>query len=126
MYLTMADMGAGRGMRWATLGSDVNFYGALVNPGLCAYKLRLGFRPVPADLFGSTASRTVAERMTSTSGLLPPVLRFEYRRARPAGVRIEDFVDGPDALGLVSVTPPGWSDHVLESLPAHRRLVVND
>jgi hypothetical protein len=126
MYVTLADMAAERGMRWITLGSDVNFYGAMVSPGLCAYKLRLGFLPVPADLFGIAASRTVAERITSTSGLQPPVLRFEYRRTRPQGAGVDDFVAGPDALRLVSVMAPDDTSEILESLPEHRRLVMND
>jgi hypothetical protein len=124
MYAALADLAAERGLRWVTAGNDVNFYGAMLRPGLCAFKLRLGFRPVPGDLFGKVAERTVAERVTSLAGLEAPVLRFGYRRPRPPAAVVDDFVAGPDRLGLVSVAPPGPADQVLGSLPEHRRLVL--
>lgn len=124
MYALLADLAAKRGMRWLTLGNDANFYGALTRPGLCAFKLRIGFRPVPADLFGVTTCRTVVERVTHLDGLETPVLRFGYQRVRGPDATIADFVDGPDALGLVSVCGPDGSNVVLESLPPHRRLVL--
>jgi hypothetical protein len=125
MYAVLADMAADRGMRWITLGSDVNFYGAIAGPGLCAFKLRVGFRAVPADLFGVTASRTVVERVTNLRGLDTPVLRFEYQRIRDPAATVEDFVDGTHALDLVSVAAAGEANVVLESLPPHRRLVLH-
>jgi hypothetical protein len=124
MYALLADLAAKRGMRWITLGNDANFYGALTRPGLCAFKLRIGFRPVPADLFGVTTCRTVVDRVTNLRGLETPVLRFGYQRVRGPDATIADFVDGPDALGLVSVSEPDASSVVLESLPPHRRLVL--
>ncbi|MFL6138298.1 MAG: hypothetical protein ACJ74O_10910 [Frankiaceae bacterium] len=123
MCVSIADLAAARGMRWVTLGSDVNFYGALVRPGLCAFKLRLGFRPVPGDLFGR-AARDVAERVTSLRGLEQPVLRFEHRLPRDPRATVADYAEGPYALGLVSVTAAGGSSVVLDSLPEHRRLVL--
>jgi len=124
MYAALADLAAARGLRWVTAGNDVNFYGAMLRPGLCAFKLRLGFCPVPGDLFGKVPERTLVERVTSLAGLEPPALRFGYRRARAAAATIDDFVAGPDRLDLVSVAPPGRPDAILESLPEHRRLVL--
>jgi hypothetical protein len=123
MYLTLADMAAARGLRWVTLGTDVNLAGAMISPGLSAFKMRLGFRPVPADLFGID-SQDVAERLTSVHGLTGPVLRFEYQRPRPSVSGVADFFDGADTLGLVSTTAIGGDDAVLRALPAHRRLVL--
>lgn len=125
MYVALADLAAARGRQWLSLGNDVNFYGSMVMPGLCAYKLRLGFRPVPADLLGNSSCRTVAERVTSVDGLELPVLRWEYHQPRPPSATIEDFVDGPAALRLTSVVPAGVTNSVLDSLPEHRRLVLD-
>lgn len=125
MYMALADLAAARGLRWFSLGNDVNFYGSVVMPGLCAYKLRLGFRPVPADLFGNRSCRTVAERVTSVAGLELPVLRWEYRQPREPSATVEDFVDGAATLRLTSVIPAGETNAVLESLPEHRRFVLD-
>jgi hypothetical protein len=125
MYLGLADFAARRGMQWLSLGNDPNFYGTLVKPGLCAYKMRLGFAPVPADLFGNSATRTVAESVTSLRGLDVPVLRFEYTSARDPNGTVEDFVDGAQALGLVAATTPDDEGDTLTSLPPHRRLLVD-
>ena len=124
MYSALADLAAARGLRWFSLGNDMNFYGSMVMPGLCAYKLRLGFRPVPADLLGNRSCRTVAERVTSVAGLALPVLRWEYRQSRDPSATVEDFVDGSAALRLTSVVPAGVTNTVLDSLPEHRRLVL--
>ncbi|MGW3959562.1 hypothetical protein ACWED2_07050 [Amycolatopsis sp. NPDC005003] len=124
MYAALADLAAERGLRWVTAGNDVNFYGALHRPGLCAFKLRLGFRPVPGDLFGRVPERTFAERVTNLAGLEPPVLRFGYRRARSTTAGIDDFLAGSDRLDLVSVSPPGPPNPVLTSLPGHRGMVL--
>jgi hypothetical protein len=125
MYLALADLAARHGLRWATLGNDVNFYGAVVRPGLCSFKLRLGFRPVPSDLFG-VGGGPVAERVINLTGLESPVLRFAYRRERDPAATIEDFVAGPDCLELVSVSAPGRRNEILESLPGHRRILLDD
>lgn len=125
MYLAHADLAAERGLRWVTLGNDVNFYGAVVRPGLCSFKLRLGFQPVPSDLFGTVGKR-VAERVTNLTGLELPVLRFAYRREHDPAATIEDFAAGPDRLELVSVSTPGGPDEILESLPEHRRILLGD
>ena len=124
MYVSLADLAAEHGLRWVTLGNDVNFYGAVVRPGLCAFKLRLGYLPVPSDLFGRV-NEDLAERVTNLCGLEPPVLRFAYRRPRDPGAGLADFMAGPDALALVSVAPAGEPNEVLESLPEHRRLVLD-
>jgi hypothetical protein len=123
MYVHLAELVAERRLRWLTLGSDVNFYGAIAAPGLCAFKLRLGFRAVPADLFGVTSCRTVTDRVTSLRGLQPPVMRFAYRRRRDPGVGVDDFIDGLHALDLVSVSADEHSA-VLESVGPHRRLLL--
>lgn len=124
MYMAIADMAVQRGLRWATLGGDPNFYGAFLNAGLCTHKMRLGFWPVPGDLMGRTDSRDVAERVVALSGLEPPVLRFEYQTPRRHDAAIEDFLD-TEPLSLVSVTPPAFRSQVFDSLPQHRRLVLS-
>lgn len=123
MYSLLAGMAVERGMRWMTLGSDVNFYGTLVNPGLAAFKLRVGFLPVPGDLFGVVSCRTVVERITDLEGLDGPVLLFGYRDIRGPAATIADFVTGPHALDLVSVSDGGGG--ILDYLPPHRSLRVS-
>ncbi|MEV4709534.1 hypothetical protein [Actinoplanes sp. NPDC049316] len=124
MYAKLADIAAQRGARWLSAGNDINFFATVCSPGLAAFKMRLGFRPVPADLLGNSSCRTVAEVVTSTAGLNLPVLRFGYRRPRSGASCLETFLDGPDALELVSVTPEGTTNALLESLPSHRRLTL--
>ena len=124
MYASLADIAAARGLRWTTLGGDVNFYGAVHRPGLCGFKLRLGFRPVPADLLGRRC-RDIAERVVSLDGLDVPVLRFEYPGERDPAARLEDYLDGSAALRLVTLMPAGGHSTVLESLPEHRELVLD-
>ncbi|WP_405392039.1 hypothetical protein OG596_31950 [Streptomyces sp. NBC_01102] len=124
MYLALADLAASRGMRWLSLGNDINLYGTVTHPGLCAFKLRLGFRPVPGDLFGNSSCRTVAERLVDVRDMDLPVLRFEYAGPREPDAELPDFIDGAQALRLVSVMPAGSGNAVLESLPDHRRIVL--
>ena len=125
MLVAFADVAAAEGCRWITLGNDVNFYGAIVRPGLAAFKLRLGFHAVPADLFGR-AVQDVAERIVSLDGLEQPVLLFERRRPRDPCATLADYLTGAHALGLVAVVGPGATSEVLELLPDHRRLVLAD
>jgi GNAT superfamily N-acetyltransferase len=127
MYALVAEIAAERGYRWLTLGNDVNFYGTLVRPGLCVFKLRIGFRPVPADLFGVMSCRTVVERVTDLRGLHAPVLLFEYAGSRPPTASVEDFADGEQAMRLVSISGAGSDAEagILRSLPAHRSLVLD-
>jgi hypothetical protein len=123
IYAGAADLAAAASCRWITAGTDPGITGGLVAPGLVAYKLRLGFTPVPADLFG-VPTPTFAERVATATGIDQPILRFEYLQARRTTSAVADFLGGPDTLGLVSVTTPGFESEVLRSLPAHRRLVV--
>ncbi len=92
MFAALADMATARGLRHLTAGNDVNFYGAMLRPGLCATKLRLGFTAVPADLFGRAPLGTVTEKVVGLTGLEPPVLRFAYHRTRPPDAVLDDFV----------------------------------
>lgn len=123
MLVAAADLAAARGFAWTTAGSDPNITGGLVNPGLSAYKLRIGFRPVPADLFGIQPT-TYAERVLSLDGLGAPIVRFGYT-GQPVPTRIGEYVDGQARLELVSVTAPGVPDAVLGTFPGHRRLVLD-
>lgn len=124
MYARLADLAAGRELDWFSLGQDINFYGAVVKPGLCLFKLRLGFRPVPRHLLGSTDRAPIAERVLSLDGLVPPVLRFEYRHSAVPDVPIEQFLTGSEALGLTTVSPTGQTEPA--AIPAHRALPLLD
>jgi len=122
MYLWAADLARSRRVRWVTIGSDVNFYGAVALAGLCAFKYRFGFRAVPADLLGLDRCRTVVERLTSLHDLGTPVLRLEYVRRRADAAGIDAFVDGPDALRLVSASRAGVNEPVLATLTQRRHV----
>lgn len=124
MYLTLAQVAHDLGLEWLSLGNDANFYGTATSPGLAAFKLRLGFTPVPSVAMGNSACRTVADRVLDFSGMTPPVLRFAYTSVPTRRDAPDSFVDGPDRLELVSTAPRGFTDAVLSSLPVHRAIPV--
>jgi GNAT superfamily N-acetyltransferase len=113
MYARLAEVARERGLRTLSLGFDPNLFGAMVMPGLCAFKLRLGFRPVPARVVRSDMSVDVAELVCRLDGLEQPVLLFEY----PSSPVTE-------GLRLVAFVERGFDSHILTSLPARRTVVV--
>lgn len=129
MYLSVADLAGGLGFARVSLGNDINFFGAVVKPGLCSFKLRLGFRPVPSHTVDEIEYRTVAEKVVNLDGLDVPVLCFEYTHAASPFESANRFLGEPNLLRLVSVSPasPPHDERVnrlLTSLPAHRRLTL--
>ena len=125
MYAAAADLAVDRDLRWLSLGRDINFYATVVKPGLCAFKLRLGLRPVPAHALGQDAPATVAERIVDIGHLELPVLCWEYTGSSVPGPAEGDLLTRTDLLSLVSVMPHGKTSDVLELLPAHRRLTID-
>jgi hypothetical protein len=116
MYACLADLAREAGLRTLTLGFDPNLYGALVKPGLCSLKLRLGFRPLPANRVELEMSTDVAERVCRLEGLVQPVVLFAYGAARAVGEE--------EPLELVAVTEPGFESPILRSLPSPRLVVA--
>ena len=78
LYVHAADTGRALGRSTFALGNDPNLYGHLVKPGLCAYKIRLGFSPVPAHELDPDEGSVISERVLTTRGLIGPVLTFAY------------------------------------------------
>jgi hypothetical protein len=77
MYAEMAALTRSYGLSTLSMGIDMNFYGAVLKPGLCLYKLRLGAVPVPVSVLGDPDSGLVADKMLGLRGLAQPVLCFE-------------------------------------------------
>jgi hypothetical protein len=77
MYAALAGLAPSYGLRTLSMGIDMNFYGAAINPGLCLYKLRMGAVPVPAGVLGVPDAGLVADKLLSLRGLVQPVLCFE-------------------------------------------------
>jgi hypothetical protein len=77
MYAVFAGLARGYGLSTLSMGIDMNFYGGVLNPGLCLYKLRMGAVPVPASVLGDPEAGLVADKMLSVRGLTQPVLCFE-------------------------------------------------
>lgn len=82
MYAELAGLACSYGLGTLSMGIDMNFYGAVLNPGLCLYKLRLGAVPVPASMLGEPDCGLVADKVLGVRGLAQPVLCFE--QAPPA------------------------------------------
>ena len=114
MYAYLADLAREAGLCTLTLGFDPNLYGALVKPGLCSLKLRLGSRPIPANRVELEMSTDVAERVCRLEGLVQPVVLFAYRDGRPE----------EEPLELVAVMEPGFESPILRSLPSPRLVLV--
>jgi hypothetical protein len=123
MYAVVADIAKARGAAWVTSGTDPNITGGMVNPGLSAFKLRLGFRPVPANLLGIPTA-ILAERILSMTGLCTPIIRFCYVGSPTTTGELDSYFDNHSQLALVSVTAPGIPDDVLDAFPRHRRIVL--
>lgn len=101
MYVSLADQAFRGNFKLLSLGNDLNFYGHIVRPGLCGFKMRLGFRPVPSQFF-NPFGETVAERVNSLNGLEEPVILFAHERAVTNEASAEDYLAAPaDAAALV-------------------------
>ncbi|MGI5467389.1 hypothetical protein [Streptomyces sp. CA-132043] len=77
MYAVAAGLAPEYGLRTLSMGIEMNFYGGVLSPGLCLYKLRLGGVPVPAGTLGEPGCGLIADKMLSVRGLRQPALCFE-------------------------------------------------
>lgn len=77
MYAVAASLAPAYGLKTLSMGIEMNFYGAVLSPGLCLYKLRLGGIPLPAGMLGEPDCGLVADKMLGLRGLRQPVLCFE-------------------------------------------------
>lgn len=104
MYAAAADLARSWNLAMLSLGTDMNFYGAVVKPGLCLYKLRLGMRPVAAASLRPGASNLVADKILSLADLDQPVLTFEQvaRRGRLPEMAAPYRVNEPDDIEAAS------------------------
>ena len=107
MYMAAARHGRDLGLDWISLGSDPSLYGALTQPGLFAFKARLGFVPIPTRCFdpGDPGAIDVAHAVLTMRALTDPALALSY--ATP---------DGPTRHWHWS-DPPAWNLHVLSTRP---------
>jgi len=78
LYLAAIAEARNRGVRRVSLGSDVNLYGHIVQPGLFSFKSRLGFAAYPSQaVLGEGCD--VAERVLDLGRLGEPTLALGYR-----------------------------------------------
>lgn len=120
MYARLADLAGELGVRWFSLGQDINFYGAVVKPGLCAFKQRLGLRPAASDIFRPVTRQrsVVVERVLDLHGLVAPVLRFEYLALPTTDADPARPFDPPWGLSLTSVGAETADEHEARSAAA--------
>ncbi|WP_223732088.1 hypothetical protein [Streptomyces purpurogeneiscleroticus] len=108
MYAVAAGLAPAYGLRTLSMGIEMNFYGGVLSPGLCLYKLRLGGVPVPAGMLGDPDCGLVADKMLSVRGLRQPVLCFEQLPgAGDAPPAAGDLAAAARRLRLVCFAPSG-------------------
>lgn len=84
LYHRVADYGASMYCESMMMGFDPNLFGYVVQPGLCVFKLQMGFDPVPAQKYADNSDYTdVTERVVGPVGVDGSPLLFEYAD-RPA------------------------------------------
>ncbi len=95
LYAHAAQVGHELGRAKFTLGSDPNLYGHMTKPGLCAYKTRLGFRPVATHDLEPDEGTVRVERLTGLEGLQRPVLVYCYDAETGPGAPLRLHGFGP-------------------------------
>jgi hypothetical protein len=104
LYLAAIGEARNRGVGQVSLGTDLNLYGHIVQPGLFSFKSRLGFSayPAPAVL---DHGYDLAERVLSLSRLSEPTLTLGYAtnadrqgidRSAPLHLHVFTGKAGPD------------------------------
>ncbi|MFI9503644.1 hypothetical protein [Nocardia sp. NPDC052566] len=79
LYHRVADYGASLGCDSMSMGFDPNLFGHVVQPGLCVFKLRIGFDPAPAQRYADNPGYIdVTECVVGPSGIDASLLLFEY------------------------------------------------
>lgn len=82
LYHRVADLGAAAGCTSMMMGLDPNLFGYVVQPGLCVFKLQMGFDPAPAQQYVDNPGYIdVTECIVAPVGNDASPLLFEY----PAG-----------------------------------------
>jgi hypothetical protein len=90
LYLAAVDEARRRGVERVSLGSDLNLYGHIVQPGLFSFKVRLGFAAYPAQaVLGD--GRDLAERVLSLDRLSDPTLTLAYGADRSGPLHLHVF-----------------------------------
>ena len=118
MYAHFAGLCPEFGLRTLSMGIDLNFYGAAINPGLCLYKLHMGAVPVPASVLGDADAGLVADKMLTLRGLVQPVLCFE--RIPPVTQTLPDGADLATISGQLRLVGFVSDDFDTESVPELR------
>jgi len=89
LYLAAIDEARSRGVGRVSLGTDLNLYGHIVQPGLFSFKVRLGFEAHSSPL-AIDHGHDLAERIISLRRLGEPTLTLAYA-TRPDGTGIDQF-----------------------------------
>ncbi len=90
LYLAAVDEARRRRIERVSLGSDLNLYGHIVQPGLFSFKVRLGFSACPAQaVLGD--GHDLAERVLSLDRLSDPTLTLAYGADRSGPLHLHVF-----------------------------------
>lgn len=78
LYMAAVNQARGQGYRQVSLGNDPNLYGHVVEPGLFAFKTRLGFHAVPSQTVRPYRGDDSADLILGQSILADPALLLAY------------------------------------------------
>lgn len=93
MYASAADLASGLRCSPISLDKAIDVYGYILRPGLCGYKLRLGFVPVPTTVADPGQADLVAGQVVRADGLLEPVLVFVFASELATRLGLHDYLD---------------------------------
>lgn len=82
LYVAAFQFARDMALPFASLGNDPSLFGHVVQPGLFAFKGRLGFTPVPAEVLDPRLAGDFAERFLRLRGLAQPSLVVTRRRGQ--------------------------------------------
>jgi len=122
LYLAAVDEARRRGIGQVSLGSDLNLYGHIVQPGLFSFKVRLGFAARPAQrVLGE--GHDLAERVLSLDRLSDPTLVLAYGADRSGPLHLHVFTRdaGLDVRPYRAPFVGGVHVHEVRATPAGRR-----
>ncbi|MEV0217119.1 hypothetical protein [Micromonospora sp. NPDC050695] len=90
LHLALMNVTRAHGLPLASAGWEPNLYGHIAKAGLAAYKLSMGFRPVPRVALRTDGSEDVLTRVVHDDGLTPPLVFFAYPTWPPEQANLMD------------------------------------
>ncbi|MFI0724591.1 hypothetical protein [Streptomyces sp. NPDC021224] len=122
LYAEALQFARDSGLRFASLGNDPALFGHVVQTGLCIFKSRFGFAPIPSEILDDRLWGEFADRFVSLRALADPSVVLSWGRHRGA------HLTWPQAADSVALQPYVISaaDEVASvgRLPAPRRILI--